>query len=43
MEGWPVARDLQGSVRFLGAAMDLQGSIGEIGGIERKNGQCAYR
>jgi uncharacterized protein (TIGR02099 family) len=36
MEGWPVARDLQGSVRFLGAAMDLQGSIGNIGGVAAK-------
>jgi len=36
MEGWPAARELQGSVRFLGAAMDLRGSIGEIGGISAK-------
>ena len=36
MEGWPVARELQGSVRFVGAAMDMQGSIGEIGGTSAK-------
>jgi uncharacterized protein (TIGR02099 family) len=36
MEGWPVASDLQGSVRFVGAAMDLHGRVGDIGGLSAK-------
>ena len=35
-EGWPVAGDVKGSVRFVGAAMDLHGSIGNIGGVSAK-------
>jgi uncharacterized protein (TIGR02099 family) len=36
MEGWPIAREVEGSVRFVGAVMDLQGSIGDIGGAPAK-------
>ncbi|MFC1689776.1 YhdP family protein [Pseudomonadota bacterium] len=33
MEGWPDARQLTASVRFANASMDLEGSIGDIGGL----------
>jgi uncharacterized protein (TIGR02099 family) len=33
LEGWPHARDLSASVRFSGASMELEGRIGEIGGV----------
>jgi uncharacterized protein (TIGR02099 family) len=36
VEGWPIAREVNGSVRFVGAAMDLQGRIGNIGGVSAK-------
>ncbi len=36
MEDWPIARQVRGSVRFVGAAMDSKGSIGEIGGVAAK-------
>jgi len=32
-DNWPEARGLQATVRFLGAGMDLSGSINEIGGV----------
>ncbi len=36
LEGWPDARDFQASVRFLGPSMELDGSIGDIGGVTGK-------
>jgi uncharacterized protein (TIGR02099 family) len=36
LDGWPEARDLQATVRFLGPSMELNGSINEIGGVTAK-------
>jgi uncharacterized protein (TIGR02099 family) len=33
LEGWPHARDLSASIRFAGASMELEGTIGDIGGV----------
>lgn len=33
LEGWPDAGGLDGSVHFVGPAMDVEGTIGDIGGI----------
>jgi len=33
LEGWPGARDVHAIARFEGASMDIQGSVGEIGGV----------
>ncbi|MGB1749029.1 MAG: DUF3971 domain-containing protein [Dehalococcoidia bacterium] len=32
-EGWPAARDLDVVARFVNAGMDIQGSVGDIGGV----------
>jgi uncharacterized protein (TIGR02099 family) len=36
LDGWPDARDFQASVRFLGPSMELNGSVGDIGGVTAK-------
>jgi len=33
VEGWPEARDVDAVVRFLNTSMDIEGSIGDVGGI----------
>ena len=33
LEGWPEAGEMQARLNFVGASMDLSGSIGDIGGI----------